>query len=334
VIIGSGTIGREIAHKISSRPELMRELVGFLCPSNSEVPCPIGIAVDQSISLPDVEISEFLKRNGVQELILAGAHRSAPQTYRLLEDCRAANIDVCMVPQSYELYSSHAQVIDLAGLPMIQVNGWIPSRSLRILKPIFDFLLGIPILIVLSPLIGLFAFFIVLSGRAPFRKEVRCGKNGLTFNLYRLNIERYSSTLVGFSALMDRLSLTELPQLLNVLRGEMSLVGPRPEDPERVKHYSEWQKKRLLVKPGLTGLAQVHGLRDNHPSDEKARFDLQYIQNWSPFLDVTLLLQTAWTIAVRLSKAGRAPAIGTAEHSERIVTLGDVDVNSAQSSAD
>ena len=80
----------------------------------------------------------------------------------------------------------------------------------------------------------------------------------------------------------------------------MSLVGPRPESPERVKHYSEWQAQRLRVKPGLTGLAQVHGLREQHASEDKARFDLQYILYWSPFLDLSILLQTIWTVAIRL----------------------------------
>ena len=80
----------------------------------------------------------------------------------------------------------------------------------------------------------------------------------------------------------------------------MSLVGPRPEPPERVKHYSMWQQQRLSVTPGLTGLAQVNGLREQHSSEEKARFDLQYIFHWSLFLDISLLLQTAWTFLVRL----------------------------------
>ena len=96
--------------------------------------------------------------------------------------------------------------------------------------------------------------------------------------------------------------MTELPQLWNVLRGEMSLVGPRPESPERVRHYSDWQRQRLSVAPGLTGLAQVHGLREQHSSEEKARFDLEYIFHWSLFLDFSLIVQTAWTLVVRLLK--------------------------------
>ena len=106
--------------------------------------------------------------------------------------------------------------------------------------------------------------------------------------------------LSSYERFLARFSLTELPQLWNVLRGEMSLVGPRPESPDRVKHYSAWQRERLSVTPGLTGLAQVHGLRERHSSEEKAHFDLQYILNWSLFLDFSLLVQTVWILLVRM----------------------------------
>jgi len=98
---------------------------------------------------------------------------------------------------------------------------------------------------------------------------------------------------------MQQTSITELPQLLNVLRGDMSLVGPRPEGPEKVRHYSDWQRQRLNVKPGITGLAQVHGLRDQNSSEDKTRYDLEYILHRSLFLDISLLLQTLWTLALR-----------------------------------
>ena len=99
--------------------------------------------------------------------------------------------------------------------------------------------------------------------------------------MFRLNVDRDNPGPHRFDKLLVRLSLTELPQLWNVLRGEMSLVGPRPESAERVRHYSDWQRQRLCVNPGLTGRAQVHGLREQHSSEEKARFDLEYIFHWS-----------------------------------------------------
>jgi lipopolysaccharide/colanic/teichoic acid biosynthesis glycosyltransferase len=106
--------------------------------------------------------------------------------------------------------------------------------------------------------------------------------------------------------ILVELSITELPQLVNVVKGDMSLVGPRPEGGERVSRYSAWERQRLTVKPGITGLAQVHGLREQHSSEEKCRFDLQYLLDASLFLDLSLLLQTIWTLAARTFQRGPA----------------------------
>jgi lipopolysaccharide/colanic/teichoic acid biosynthesis glycosyltransferase len=159
--------------------------------------------------------------------------------------------------------------------------------------------LSLAILLVVSPLLALAALVVYKKKGIAFRTEPRCGKDGMLFRMCRLNIERHATDPEGYEKLFVRWSLTELPQLWNVLRGDMSLVGPRPESPERVKYYSEWQRQRLKVVAGVTGLAQVHGLREQHSSEDKTRFDLQYIFNWSPFLDVSLILQTVWTLLFR-----------------------------------
>jgi hypothetical protein len=117
--------------------------------------------------------------------------------------------------------------------------------------------------------------------------------------MYRLNSDRHAVGFPFHEFVMQQSSFTELPQLLNVLRGDMSLVGPRPEGPEKVRHYSDWHRQRLSVKPGITGLAQVHGLRDQNSSEDKTRYDLQYILHRSLFLDISLLLQTISTLALR-----------------------------------
>jgi lipopolysaccharide/colanic/teichoic acid biosynthesis glycosyltransferase len=123
--------------------------------------------------------------------------------------------------------------------------------------------------------------------------------------MHRLGIHREDPSLDGVERLLAVSSITELPQLVNVLKGEMSLVGPRPESPERVKCYSEWQKQRLNVKPGVTGLAQVHGLRERDSSDAKAYYDLEYILHWSAGGDVSLIVQTAWTLLLRTHELRR-----------------------------
>jgi hypothetical protein len=143
----------------------------------------------------------------------------------------------------------------------------------------------------------------VTTGRA-FRTDQRCGFEGKPFLMYRLNVDRHPTR--GLEVWLNRLSLTELPQVWNVLRGEMSIVGPRPEPIARVKHYSDWERRRLLVKPGLTGLAQVHGLREHHSSAEKSRYDLMYVSHWSPLQDWIFLLYTVVTVLRRCREPRRA----------------------------
>jgi len=147
---------------------------------------------------------------------------------------------------------------------------------------------------------------VALRNGKAFSAELRCGENGIPFKMYRLNVERHPVNPSLFERFLLRWSLTELPQLWNVLRGDMSLVGPRPESTDRIKYYSDWQHKRLKVPAGVTGLAQVHGLRDRHSSEEKTRFDLQYILHWSLFLDITLIVQTLWSLLTRGLETRRA----------------------------
>jgi lipopolysaccharide/colanic/teichoic acid biosynthesis glycosyltransferase len=129
--------------------------------------------------------------------------------------------------------------------------------------------------------------------------------------MYRFNSRRGANGVSALERLLQMLSVTELPQLVNVFKGEMSLVGPRPETEERVKRYSEWQRQRLICKPGMTGLAQVHGLREESASEDKAYFDLRYIQDWSLLTDLALILETMWTIPRRFfpARAPVAPAL-------------------------
>jgi lipopolysaccharide/colanic/teichoic acid biosynthesis glycosyltransferase len=129
--------------------------------------------------------------------------------------------------------------------------------------------------------------------------------------MYRLNSPRREPNLPMYERVMQHLSVTELPQLLNVLRGEMSLVGPRPEVLESVRHYTDWHLQRLNVKPGITGLAQVHGLRDQNALEDKTRYDLQYILHRSLFQDISLVMQTIWTIIRRLGHLSRRDRFAT-----------------------
>jgi lipopolysaccharide/colanic/teichoic acid biosynthesis glycosyltransferase len=293
VILGSGPIAREIAAKVLHHPEMMWEVVGFLYPSCLEIPG--AVAGQEQCSVPTMEALELLKNNCIKELVVTISPLSN-EIRKLLDECRKFGTRVTFVPQFYELYVSRTRLVEIDGLPLLSLEESLPSAGALLVKRISDFALASLLLLLSLPLLLLTASVLYVKKGRAFCKEKRGGKDGQPFEMYRFNIDRDASNVLA------RLSLTELPQLWNVLRGEMALVGPRPESMDRVKLYSDWQRQRLKMPVGVTGLAQVHGLREQHSSDEKTRFDLQYIFHWSLFDDLSLLLQTLWTLATRLGK--------------------------------
>ena len=300
VILGHGPIARELASKIVSHPEIPFQVVGFLFPGESETSNGFASSLKPPFtSVETLQVLELLARQQVQKLIVAMPQPNGAEVRKLIAECRKASVQVYLVPQLYDLYLSKVELVEIDGLPLLSLQERNPPAGSLALKRTMDFVLSLGILLLVSPVLALAAFVVYSRKGRAFRTELRCGKDGFPFRMYRLNVERHATSPERYARLFVRWSLTELPQLWNVLRGDMSLVGPRPESPERVKYYSEWQRQRLKVRAGVTGLAQVHGLREQHSSEDKARFDLQYIFNWSPFLDFSLILQTVWTLLFR-----------------------------------
>lgn len=299
VILGNGHIAREIASKIERHPETMWELVGFLYPSGTELSA--AEPLPDSSSVPTMGALDLLTRNGVNELIVT-VTPAANEIRKLIAECRTRGMRVILVPQLYELYVSRTRLLEIDGLPLLSLEQPFPSPVSLRLKRLTDIVLSTVLLMLSAPVLLLAVAVLYLDKGCALRKEWYGGKDGKPFWMYRLNIDRYTQAGESYERLLADLSITELPQLWNVLRGDMSLVGPRPETIERIKHYSDWQRQRLRMPAGVTGLAQVHGLRQQHSSEEKARFDLQYIFQWSLFTDFALLLQTVWTLIIRLGK--------------------------------
>jgi lipopolysaccharide/colanic/teichoic acid biosynthesis glycosyltransferase len=302
VILGNGRIARELAAKIERHPEMMKKVVGLVYSSGVELGAGTQQVDAPALAPPTntVGLVDLLRAQKIDEIIVVHPKSSVAELHKLIQAARAAQIAVSLVPQWYELYVSRAKFYDVEGLPLLSLEERSPNPALLAAKRATDLIFAGIFLVLSLPILIVAAGCLLVAGQQPFRSELRCGLNGKEFSMLRLNVDRDAGDLTGIRAWLARLSLTELPQLWNVVIGNMTLVGPRPEPPERVKHYSDWQRQRLKMKPGLTGLAQVHGLREQHPSDEKARFDLQYILSWSPFLDLSLLLQTFWTVTVRL----------------------------------
>lgn len=312
VILGGGRVAQEVATKIEQHPEMLSKVVGLLFPDEpvEEIILPTATNIFGSLPpashLSTLEITNLLRRARVDEVIVAMSHAPTVEVGALLGRIRDMGIATTIVPQSYELYASRPRLITLDGLPLVQLRDPGLRRRYVVLKRLLDLavssVLSIPAVLVLLPAAAVLA---AKKGRAV-RLESRCGQFGAPFGMLRLNVDRPVTSNSRFEMFLDHLSITELPQLWNVLCGQMSLVGPRPDPVASLSRYSDWQQRRLKVKPGMTGLAQVHGLREFSSAEQKTRFDLQYVVDPYLLWDVSLLLQTFWTLVLRVFRTRAA----------------------------
>jgi exopolysaccharide biosynthesis polyprenyl glycosylphosphotransferase len=234
----------------------------------------------------------------------------------ILSHCAGAGVDVHIVSDVFDIIHSAPSMEQIEGIPTVTFDQVLLRPRHQVLKRAID-LVGATIgLILLSPLFVVIAIMTKLDSRGPvFYRQWRVGKDGKKFLMYKFrsmmkNAEKEIDKLIELNeasgplfkmkndprmtrmgAFLRRTSLDELPQLLNVLAGQMSLVGPRPPLPVEVEDYSEWQKARLTVRQGMTGLWQVSG-RSRLSFDEMVTLDLYYIENWSLWLDIAILLRT------------------------------------------
>jgi lipopolysaccharide/colanic/teichoic acid biosynthesis glycosyltransferase len=301
VIVGNGPVARELATKIKRHPEMLCQVVGFLFSADTSFDLRVAGTTSEASTVQTLGVIELLHKQHVDEIIVAVSRPGIPEVMNLAARCRQEGICVSVVPHPYELYLSKPKLLDIGGLPILRLMEANANYANGLWKRGLDLIVGFGLLLISIPFVVAAALMLLGRTGGPFRRQARCGCDGKIFWMWRLNSDRECKQLPCFEAVLQQLSITELPQLWNVLHGEMSLVGPRPEPPERVKHYSDWQRRRLSVKPGMTGLAQVHGLREPNPSEEKARFDLQYMMQASFFFDISLLLQTVWTLTGRVA---------------------------------
>lgn len=317
VIVGQSDLARELAERIQQHPELCYELVGFLLPvagrTQQRVP---SNAVSGS-----EEIARELLEKKVDELIFTIPARRESEVLEFIAHCQKLGIAIRLVPEYYELHTSHISSFSIDGIPLFELKETSLRPPYQFLKSLTDYLVASLILLLFFPVLVLIGVTLHLGLGKMISREVRVGRGGVPFGMYRFNVsgaENASagealSWIVQFCRFLHRYSLSELPQLFNVLKGEMSIVGPRPETPERVRHYSAWHQRRLQLKPGITGLAQVRGLRGVDSSDLKTKYDLEYAANLSPLLDFTLVLST---IGALLKRGKARPATNVASAGE------------------
>jgi exopolysaccharide biosynthesis polyprenyl glycosylphosphotransferase len=322
LIVGAGTVGHTLAAKIAKHPEYRIELVGFL---EDGEPMPNGAGPEIPVigSLHDLE--EVIGRERVNRVILAFSQARHQQFLTVARICAEHGVKVNIVPRLFEVLSSRAGVDDLEGIPLLDIVRVELGHLNMIVKRTFDLFVGGVLTFMCLPLFAVVAVLIKLDSPGPvFFRQERMGRHGRIFRIIKFRsmmvgaegrrgdlapLNEYSGpmfkmkvdprvTRVG--AWLRRTSLDELPQLFNVLRGSMSLVGPRPLWVEEAKQCKGWTKKRLDITPGITGLWQVMG-RNDIPFDEMVKLDYFYVTGWSLSWDVRLLLET---IPVVLGRRG------------------------------
>jgi exopolysaccharide biosynthesis polyprenyl glycosylphosphotransferase len=313
VIVGAGEVGRSVMRSIVARPELGYRVVGFVDDHPDKGSTDIG----RFKALGGLEnLPRIVSREAIDEVIITLPWMYHRKILSVVRQCERHDVRSRIVPDLFQLSLSQLEVEDLGGIPLLSPGGDTMSSWRWWVKRAFDVSGALIGLILLAPFAAMIALAIRLDSPGPaIFAQTRVGKGGRLFTCYKfrtmhVGAEKMKEELAQLNEaqgalfkirddprmtrvgrLLRRASLDELPQLYNILRGEMSLVGPRPPLPAEVSEYMEWHKRRLETRPGLTGLWQVSG-RSNLTFDEMCLLDIYYVENWSPALDTKILLQT------------------------------------------
>lgn len=313
VIVGAGEVGRTVMRTIVARPDLGYRVVGFVDDNPNKGYTDIGRfkALGPLDNLPAI-----LDEERPDEVIITLPWMYHRKIMGIVRDCERRNVRARIVPDLFQMSLTQVNVEDLGGVPLIGVRTVSISKGALLVKRLIDVTVAVVGLLLCAPLFGLIALAIRLDSPGPvIFRQTRVGLRGRHFEMYKFRSMhvgaqeqqdmladlneadgpifkiRDDPRLTRVGRFLRRLSLDELPQLVNVLRGEMSLVGPRPPIPAEVEKYQEWHKKRLEAPPGMTGLWQVSG-RSRLPFDEMVLLDIYYIENWSLWLDFKILMRT------------------------------------------
>ncbi|HVS85441.1 MAG TPA: sugar transferase [Gaiellaceae bacterium] len=318
LIVGAGTIGRMLTRKFESHPESGIEIVGFV----DTFPPPAD-AADSSIPVlgePN-DLLELVREHKIDRVVVAFPDERAPVMVNALRSLRESRVEIDVVPRLFDLIGPGAEIHTIEGMPLVGLSHLSLSRSSLLLKRAFDIAIAVPFLILCLPLFLVTAVAIKLDSRGPvFFRQTRIGHHGRPFRLVKFrtmvvdadsrkhevaHLNRHLQpdgdprmfkiendprvTRVG--RVLRKNFIDELPQLLNVVNGTMSLIGPRPLIPAEASYVDDWGRRRLDLKPGMTGMWQVLG-RSAIGFGEMVKLDYFYTTTWSVGHDMRLLLQT------------------------------------------
>jgi exopolysaccharide biosynthesis polyprenyl glycosylphosphotransferase len=266
------------------------------------------------------DIKQVIYKNNIQRVIISSPEFKYFEILEILENLKGLDITVLIFPGFFEFSLRRLSVREIGGVPLMQVSNIGFFGYNLFLKNMIDYILGIILFIFFVPIYLIVGIMIKLDSRGPvFFGQKRMTKDCKVFYMYKfrtmfIEAEEKLKDLLQYSEVdgpifkmkndpritrvgrfLRRFSIDELPQIINVLKGELSLVGPRPPLPSEVEKYNEWEMKRMNVKQGITGLWQISG-RSDLSFEEMSRLDLYYIQNWSIEMDIKIILKTPFAV--------------------------------------
>jgi len=314
VILGAGVVGRRLQGQIWHQPHLGLDLVGFLDDSP-----------EKQANQPDIlagldKVRKIIVEESIDDVVVALPLSAHARLNQIVSELHDMPVRVWVIPDYFSLTLHRASIEDFAGIPMLDLRAPALTEYQRIIKRTFDLVFSSLALLISLPVMGIIALAIRLDSRgAVFFQQKRVGENGRLFEMIKFRtmvsdadkmqqlVEKKDKkghilhkaandpriTRVG--RFLRRTSLDELPQLFNVLKGEMSLVGPRPEMPYLVDKYALWQRTRFAVPQGITGWWQING-RSDKPMHLHTDEDLYYVQHYSIWLDLHIIFKTIWVV--------------------------------------
>jgi exopolysaccharide biosynthesis polyprenyl glycosylphosphotransferase len=306
LVLGAGSLGVEVARVLRDHPEYGSEPIGFLDDVAHEDALPLPVLG------PVSSLEAVVRRHGIRRVVVAFGLTADVEMVEVVRACDRAAVEIHVVPRFFELGAEATE--DVWGVPLVRVGRSLSHPAARRAKRLFDLAVASVALVVASPVMVVIAVLVRLSSPGPVLfRQARVGQHGKIVEIFKfrsMELNDDSDTqwsvdadqrVTPVGAVLRRTCLDELPQLFNVLRGDMSLVGPRPERPFYVERFSQQvtgYRHRHRAPVGMTGWSQVNGLRGDTSLEERARLDNHYIENWSPWRDIVTLVRTVRVLLV------------------------------------
>jgi exopolysaccharide biosynthesis polyprenyl glycosylphosphotransferase len=310
IIVGTSSVAGKIFRSLTTHQSLGYEVLGYCSVQDKTESTMEHIPYLGSITT----VPDLIKMHKVDVILIAFNETEHTLLHDLVRDCQGLNVEMMMVPDILELMTSQVQIKHIEGIPFLGIKSPTLSTWNFIVKRAFDLLFASLILLLTSPIMLLIAILIKLNSNGPiFYLQERVGLDGEEFKVIKFRSMRFDAEqstgpvwsqkndprTTQLGRFLRRFSLDELPQLMNVIKGDMSIVGPRPERPhfvEKFKNQVPRYLERHRAKTGMTGWAQVNGLRGNASIAERTKYDIYYIEHWSLVFDMKIILKTIHTV--------------------------------------